>query len=588
MRDRSVHRFLIVITVALAIGVTLSSTQRVRNDARPAIPPDSTAQDPPPSSATTTGCVRDPADLPPPPPGPDGRPPNYLHTCGNRIYDARGREVRITGLNWSGMEYSGYAPQGLSHRPWQDILDQVAALGYNTIRLPFSSEAIEPGRQISGIDFAINPDLQGLTGLEMLDRLVAGARERGLKIILDRHRPTAAQLTTLWYSEEVPEGRWLADWRMLAARYYGNDTVIAVDLHNEPRGEATWGSGDLATDWRLAAERAGNAVLAVNPYLLVFVEGIENYDGDHSWWGGDLQGVRTAPVRLPVPNRVVYSPHDYGPAVSEQAWFADSHFPANLAAIWDRRWGYIHRDGIAPVVMGEFGGRSVGDDRDGQWQKTLLAYLKAHEMGALVWSLNPNWDTGGILGDDWHTVEWARQGAYQELLAPPLDTGARGVFGRAPARFTVLFRQDGTEEPTGTTVLSLQLVNDGPDTLNLSHFEVRYWLATNAVPAPGQELTVDASDLPPEHVRVDPVSTYHGGQDHYLRVRFDPRAGSIGPYRRSGKVTIRFRRSDQPDQAPSSNNSQAVSADVQEGFGEPDRVDLYVDGQLIRAYQLSS
>ena len=44
---------------------------------------------------------------------------------------------------------------------------------------------------------------------------------------------------------------------MLARRYLGNDTVIGFDLHNEPHGSATWGDNNTATDWRLAAERAG-------------------------------------------------------------------------------------------------------------------------------------------------------------------------------------------------------------------------------------------------------------------------------------------------------------------------------------------
>ncbi|MGH7862317.1 MAG: glycoside hydrolase family 5 protein, partial [Candidatus Dormibacteraceae bacterium] len=266
-------------------------------------------------------CARDPADVPPPPNGPDGRPSNYLHTCGARIDDSRGREVKITGVNWSGMEGSDAAPGGLGNRDWQEILDQVAALGYNTIRVPFSSEAIESGQPIGGVNFALNPDLQGLDGLGMLDQIVAGARARGLKVILDRHQPTATGREPLWYDREVPEDRWIADWRMLAARYRGNDTVIGVDLSNEPHGPATWGTGDPATDWRLAAERAGNAVLQVNPYLLVFVEGIEVYQGDHFWWGGNLEGARAAPVRLQVPNRVVYSPHDYGPSISDQPWF---------------------------------------------------------------------------------------------------------------------------------------------------------------------------------------------------------------------------------------------------------------------------
>jgi aryl-phospho-beta-D-glucosidase BglC (GH1 family) len=52
---------------------------------------------------------------------------------------------------------------------------------------------------------------------------------------------------------------------MLAQRYANNSTVIGADLHNEPHGSACWGCGDNATDWRLAAERAGNAIHTVNP-----------------------------------------------------------------------------------------------------------------------------------------------------------------------------------------------------------------------------------------------------------------------------------------------------------------------------------
>src|SRR5262245_51224038 len=178
-------------------------------------------------------CGFDPAALPPPV-APGGRQANYLHTCGNKILDSYGREVRIFGVNWSGMEYGGNPPGGLGVRNWQEILDQVAELGYNAIRIPFSNEAIAAGRQIGGINLQLNPDLEGLTGLELLDRLVAGARERGLKLILDRHQPTSSARTELWYSPDVSEERWIADWRMLAAHYYGDDTVIGFDLHNEP------------------------------------------------------------------------------------------------------------------------------------------------------------------------------------------------------------------------------------------------------------------------------------------------------------------------------------------------------------------
>ncbi|MBI2954644.1 MAG: glycoside hydrolase family 5 protein [Chloroflexi bacterium] len=524
-------------------------------------------------------CVFDPAGMPPPI-GPEGRPANYLHTCGSRLYDSLGSEGKITGLNWSGMEDGNYTPGGLGVRKWPEVLDQVAGLGYNTLRLPFSNQAIEPGRRIGGANFALNPDLQGLSGLEMLDRLVAGARDRGLKVILDRHRPTPGSWGPLWYDDEVSDERWIADWRMLAARYYGNDTVIGVDLHNEPRGPATWGSGGRDVDWRLAAERASDAILEVNPYLLIFVEGVESFDGHRYWWGGNLMGVRTAPVRLRVPNRVVYSPHDYGPNISAQPWFYESDFPLNLPGVWDRHWGYIKKENIAPVVLGEFGGRSVGSDREGQWQRSLIAYLKERDIGALVWSLNPGWDTGGVLAADWQTVERDKQEAYRQFLAAPLDDGALGVFGRAPTRFRVLFRQSQGQESDRIS-FTFRIVNDGPEMVDLSRVELRYWFRGGDAIGLVQQGPLDFSHSGVVHILIDFVPVSVGNQDYFIRVRFPASSGKLERYQVSDEITVQTPEIDPPNSVRTDDYSFAAGTDLRDRFGEWDHVTLYFDGQLV-------
>jgi len=527
------------------------------------------------------GCQQDPARLPPPPPSPDGRPANYLHTCGNRLYDSQGREVRITGINWFGMETGDHAPGGLNERNWQDVLDQIASLGYNTIRIPYSNEALDPNSRVGGIDPQLNPDLVGLSGLQMLDRLVQGARDRGLKIVLDRHKPTAYDSPELWYTEQVPESRWIADWRMLAARYAGNDTVIGFDLSNEPRGAASWGTGDVATDWRLAAERAGNAILDVNPYLLIFVEGIEHYNGEKFWWGGDLQGVRSAPVRLKVSDRIVYSPHDYGPEVSGQPWFWDPRFPSNMPAEWDRRWGYIQKEGLAPVVVGEFGGRSLGSDADGAWQRALLAYLRENEMGFLVWSLNPNWDVGGVLESDWRSVDQTKQKAYASLLAPPLAVGARGVFGQAPSRWQVFFRQEEAAPRARDISFSLRLANQGPSPVDLSRLEVRYWFRAEGLSEARLQAAARSAEVNAPGVKVDVVAANQGGQDHYIRISFRAAARSLGRYTTTDPITVRLRYSDSSLHLQSDDYSFAGAPVASDRFQEWERVTLYLDGKLV-------
>ena len=104
---------------------------------------------------------------------------DYLHTSGSQIVDSKGNVVRLTGLSWFGLETANYCPHGLWVRSMDSMLDQIKGLGYNMIRVPFCTEMLDPGSTPNGIAYNLNPDLQGLTGLQILDKLVAGARQRG-------------------------------------------------------------------------------------------------------------------------------------------------------------------------------------------------------------------------------------------------------------------------------------------------------------------------------------------------------------------------------------------------------------------------
>lgn len=386
---------------------------------------------------------------------------SYFHSSGNQIVDAQGRNVKIAGVNWFGFESANYTPHGLWARNWQSMMDQMKQLGYNTIRLPFSNQLFDAGSTPNGIDFAKNPDLQGLSGLQILDKIVGYAGQIGMRIILDHHRSDAgagAEGSGLWYTSAYPESRWINDWVMLATRYANNPTVIGGDLHNEPHGPASWGSGG-ANDWRLAAERAGNAILAANPNWLIFVEGVEAYQNHYFWWGGNLMGARDFPVRLNVANHLVYSPHDYPASVYPQSWFNDPAYPNNLPAVWDQAWGYLFRQNIAPVWLGEFGSK-LETNSDRQWADKLVSYLggdldgngsndlTSEQLGMswTWWSWNPNsGDTGGILKDDWTTVDQNKQ---QKLVPIQFIFPDGGGPGTATVTFTVSLSQAATQPVT--------------------------------------------------------------------------------------------------------------------------------------------
>jgi endoglucanase len=377
----------------------------------------------------------------------------YWHTSGNRILDSASNQVRIAGVNWYGFETSDEVVHGLWGQDYKTIVNGVKSLGYNTIRIPFSDQMVEGSKVPNQISFygstgPINTDLQGLTSIQVLDKIINYAGSIGLKVILDNHRSedgNSAEQNGLWYTSAYPESAFVNDWVTMANRYKGNSTVVAMDLRNEPHTQSyssygtgsTWGTGNAATDWNLAAQKAGNAILAVNPNLLIAVEGISDWVNDSGqtvsdWWGGNLQAVATHPVQLSVANRLVYSAHDYGPHEYAQSWFNSSTTYASLSSVWDTNWGYIAKQNIAPLWVGEFGTPNGATDvsdstpgSQGQWFSGIVQYIKANNLSWTYWALNGE-DAYGLVDNQYDPtpVSAAKQTALNGIEFPLGGTGS--------------------------------------------------------------------------------------------------------------------------------------------------------------------
>lgn len=393
---------------------------------------------------------------------------NFFHTSGNQLVDISGKTVRIAGLNWFGFETQNYVVHGLWARNYIDMMKQMVQLGFNTIRIPYSNDTFNPANTPNGIDFHLNPDLQGLNSLQILDKIVAGAGQVGLRIILDHHSSIHDNHASeqLWYipgSSTYTEQAWIDNWVTLAHHFAGDATVIGADLHNEPHGEASWGDGNQTTDWQLAAERGGNSILQANPEWLIFVEGVENYGGKSYWWGGNLMGAGQHPDVLNTADRLVYSLHDYPKSVHDQAWFNAPNYPNNLPAVWDQYWGYLYRQNIAPVWVGELGSK-LEIAADQEWYQSFTAYL-ANTSGAPAggqginwtwWSWNPDsGDTGGILKDDWISVNENKvQGLVPiEFTLPPTLLNGNTAPMMGASRATHAVNDNATIAPFATLVV---------------------------------------------------------------------------------------------------------------------------------------
>ena len=379
-------------------------------------------------------------------------PSGYLSTDGGQIVDANGTPVQINAVNWYGMEGTSFAPQGLDVLNYKATMQEMVSLGFNTIRIPFSLQAMVTDAMPTDINYALNPDLQGLDALGVLKAIVAEAGQLGLKVILDDHNATAGAGPNpggLWYDGTYSAAQFTQTWENLAQNFAGNATVIGFDLSNEPSGPATWGGANPATDWQRAATQTGDAVQAIDPGALVIVEGTS--------YASDLTGVATNPVTLNEANKLVYSAHAYPYEVTGDSYDWAANYPANLSAIWNQTFGYVQQQNIAPVLVGEYGSNQTTAN-DQQWMSTFVNYLAGNAAagtGASVaqtplswayWDWNPDSQPTGVLQSDWVTPN----PAIVSAIAPALWHPTSGA--SVDALFTITL----SAAATTNTVLEIQ------------------------------------------------------------------------------------------------------------------------------------
>lgn len=371
---------------------------------------------------------------------------DWLSVKGNKIVDKNGKEVWLTGVSWFGYNTGTNTFDGLWTCDLNTSIAAIADHGFNLLRVPISAELINNwaagNYPTANFNQATNSYLVGMTSLEIFDYVIGLCRANGLKIMMDIHSAktdSMGHMKNMWYEGDVTEEDYLAALSWMAKRYKDDDTIIAYDLKNEPHGKANenprakWDSSSDPDNWRYIAEKAANAVLSENPNALVMVEGIEIYptdiksNGDFSstnpgdyfstWWGGNLRGVRNDPVNLgKYQNKLVYSPHDYGPAVYQQEWFkGDYTYESLYEDAWKDNWLYISEEGIAPLLIGEWGGFMTRPNL--KWMTYLRQLIKEKRINHTFWCFNANsGDTGGLVKDDFVTWDNEKYEFVKEVL----------------------------------------------------------------------------------------------------------------------------------------------------------------------------
>jgi endoglucanase len=290
-----------------------------------------------------------------------------------------------------------------------------------------------------------NRALDVRTYMSLLKGIIKTLQFRHISVMLSMHTLTFEDNGKLWYNAKITEDKFLESIDILTKNLCTNEywNVIGIDLKNEPY-DGTWGDGG-PKDFRAGAKRIADRMLKGCPNWMGFVEGVNaqhtiTIDGQefgyYDWFGGGLHGAKTKGLEFNIPNKVVWAPHYYTPAVFPQYYLygggkvgagnaingyvelSDDKLRGRIKATMDDMFGFLATETGPALLLGEFGGLYSEDKHPMKTTKrctdfTIEIIKKPGWAGGYVWSLNPESAyqynpadtpghfTEGILNVDW-------------------------------------------------------------------------------------------------------------------------------------------------------------------------------------------
>lgn len=311
--------------------------------------------------------------------------PSPLHVEGNRILDATGRSVRLTGVNAAGLEWSA---DGEGH-----ILKTVAVAfddwNANIIRLPLSQDRW----------FGMTPEQtdKGAAYRHLVQQVVQEASARNRYVLLDLHWNNAGVWGQNIGQHVMPDMNSLTFWKD-CARTYRNHPAVLFDLYNEPHDTSwdIWLKGGEIEEKQGVGARQGKftPVKYKTPGMQEMLDTVRRTGARNVVvaggldWAYDLSGfMKGYALKDPNGNGVIYACHTYP-------------FKGDTVAKWlaklDAALPHI------PVIMSEFGSdpaRGADRTKPNEWVAQVVPAMEQRKCNWIAWDMHPA--AGPVLILDW-------------------------------------------------------------------------------------------------------------------------------------------------------------------------------------------
>jgi len=328
-----------------------------------------------------------------------------------RLRDRRGRDVVMRGVNCGGRsKWTPYVPFPVPDAPapeeveWRarDYFGRVRDWGLDTVRLPFSWEALEPRRGEYDETYRAR-----------YEAMVDAAWSHGLRVVVDFHQDIFAapfcgdgfprwavpehfrgpgrrdhagwffkyafdpgvreSFERFWRNADDLRDAFESMWTSMAETFGDHPAVVGFEPMNEPG----WGETDAIEGWKrdvlepFYAEIA-STIQSAAPEALVF------YDAP----GVDALYPMAASHLRPNGNNLVFAPHYYDNGIIHGGGWSGSE----PERVMERFAAFRDRSAV-PVLVGEFG-VGYGAHRADVWLERLLDALDRYRLSATIWEFS--------------------------------------------------------------------------------------------------------------------------------------------------------------------------------------------------------
>jgi len=298
--------------------------------------------------------------------------PVQLHAVGNLLKTAKGKTVRLQGVNIASLEWM---PEG-DGQLMLSVTTAIEGWHANIIRLPLCEDRWfgKGERQSDG----------GTAYRAVVANVVKEASARNAYVLLDLHWSDVDEWGKNLGQHDMPDQHSIEFWKDVATTYKNNPGVL-FDLYNEPK-DVSW------EVWRNGGkidEKVGNRTVTYEtPGMqklleLIRAQGAKNLVlAGGLDWAYDLTGILQGfALKDPGGYGVLYASHIY-------PWKTQ----------WDEKVGAIAAK--YPVLLGEVGCEPDPKQEDPYtWAPKILAFIQKNNLNWTAWCFHPS--ASPCLLSDW-------------------------------------------------------------------------------------------------------------------------------------------------------------------------------------------